>query len=94
MTPATTRFFEAVLNKAVTQDANPTLARHVDNATLKQDSRGSRLAKESRYSNRKIDLAVASVMGLERAAFWTTQGNGLPMVFDPWSLDELGDSNE
>jgi len=61
---------------------------------LKTDARGSRLAKESSYSQRRIDLAIASVMGLERAAFWTLQGNGLPMVFDPWSLDELGDVNE
>jgi phage terminase large subunit-like protein len=94
MTPATTRFFEAVLNRSLTQDADARLARHVGNATLKADARGSRLAKESRHSQRRIDLAVASVMGVERAAFWASQGNGLPMVFDPWSLDELGDFNE
>ena len=94
MTPATTRFFEAVLNRSLTQDADARLARHVGNATLKADARGSRLAKESRHSQRRIDLAVASVMGVERAAFWASQGNGLPMVFDPWSLDELGEFNE
>ena len=94
MTPATTRFFEAVLNRSLTQDADARLARHVGNATLKADARGSRLAKESRHSQRRIDLAVASVMGVERAAFWASQGNGLPMIFDPWSLDELGDFNE
>ena len=92
MTPATTRFFEAVMNKSLTHDGDQRLARHVGNATLKADARGTRLAKESRYSNRKIDLAVASVMGVERAAFYALQGNGLPMIFDPWSL-ESGDSD-
>jgi len=91
MTPATTRFFEAVMNKTMTQDNDPRLARHVSNATMKTDSRGSRLAKESRNSVRRIDLAVASVMGLERASWWMSQDDGLPMVFDVWSL---GDENE
>lgn len=95
MTPATTRFFEAVLNKKLTHSSDPRLARHIGNATLRQDSRGSRLSKESRSSQRRIDLAVASVMGVERAAFFFVSGNGLPMVFDPWSLDEgLGDFDE
>lgn len=94
MTPATTRFFEAVLNQSLTHDGDPRLSRHVGNATLKQDARGSRLAKESRFSQRRIDLAVASVMGVERAAFWFSQGNGLPMIFDPWSLDGGNDFNE
>lgn len=85
MTPATTRFFESVMNKNVTHDGDPRLARHVGNATLRVDSRGSRLAKEAKNSTRRIDLAVASVMGLERAAWWHSQGGALPMVFDPWA---------
>jgi phage terminase large subunit-like protein len=89
MTPATTRFFEAVMNKTMTQDGDPRLARHIGNATMKTDSRGSRLAKESRNSVRRIDLAVASVMGLERAAWWASQDGGMPMIFDPWSLGEF-----
>jgi phage terminase large subunit-like protein len=36
---------------------------------LKTDSRGSRLAKESKSSARKIDLAVAAVMAFDRAQF-------------------------
>lgn len=73
MTPATNRFFEAVSNKQISQDGDPRLARHMNNATLKIDARGSRLAKENRESRRKIDLAVASVMGLERAAWWNSR---------------------
>lgn len=88
MTPATTRFFEAVVNKSITQNGDPQLARHIGNAQLRVDQRGSRLAKEKRGSTRRIDLAVASVMGLERAVWWHSQGNALPQVFDPWSMDE------
>lgn len=88
MTPATTRFFEAVVNKQITHNGDPQLARHIGNATLRVDQRGSRLAKEKRGSSKRIDLAVASVMALERAAWWQTQGGSLPQIFDPWSIDE------
>ena len=87
MTPATTRFFEAVVNSSITHDGDPTLARHIANAQLRVDQRGSRLAKEKRGSTRRIDLAVASVMGLERAAWWEMQGGTLPALFDPWSME-------
>lgn len=89
MTPATTRFYEAVMNRTVTQNGDAMLSRHVANATLRIDNRGSRLAKEKKNSTRRIDLAVASVMALERAAWWQQQGGFLPPIYDPW-----GDSNE
>ena len=69
MTPATQRFYEAVVNHAITIDGDPRLLRHLDNTTLKVDARGSRLAKEHRNSRRKIDLTVAAVMALERACW-------------------------
>lgn len=90
MTPATTRFYEAVINKTLSHNEDPRLARHIGNATLKVDQRGSRLAKEKRGSTRRIDLAVASVMAFERASWWQAQGNALPMVFD---LFDLGDND-
>ena len=88
MTPATTRFFEAVVNKQITHNGDPQLARHIGNASLRVDQRGSRLAKEKRGSTKRIDLAVASVMSLERAYWWHSQGGSLPQVFDPWSATE------
>ena len=88
MTPATTRFFEAVVNKQLTHNGDPQLARHIGNTTLKVDQRGTRLAKEKRGSSRRIDLAVASVMALERASWHHSQGGTLPQIFDPWSLEE------
>jgi phage terminase large subunit-like protein len=67
MSPATKRLADMVNTRAVTHDGDPRLARHVSNAVLKSDSRGDRLAKETKNSTRKIDLAVCAVMGLDRA---------------------------
>ena len=67
MTPATQRMSDMVNTRALTHDGDPRLARHVSNAVLKRDSRGTRLQKETKNSSRKIDLAVAAVMALERA---------------------------
>lgn len=89
MTPATNRFTQAVINKELTHDGDPRLARHVGNAVLRVDSRGSRIAKERRSSSRTVDLAMASVMAVERQAFWLSRQGGLPMVFDPWSLEDV-----
>lgn len=88
MTPATTRFFESVVNKQITHDGDVKMARHIGNATLRVDQRGSRLAKEKRGSTRRIDLAVSAVMALERAVWWQSQGDYLPAVFDPWNMEE------
>lgn len=83
MTPATTRFYEAVVNKTITHSGDPRLARHLDNSFLRADSRGTRIYKEHQYSTRRIDLAVAAVMALERAAWWHANG-GAPRFFAAW----------
>jgi len=67
MTPATTGLYEGVVNRAVTHSGDVRLARHVGNAVLKADSRGTRLVKEHKHSRRRIDLAVAAVMAHDRA---------------------------
>jgi phage terminase large subunit-like protein len=73
MAPATQRFYEAVTSKRIRHNGDPRLARHLENAQLKTDARGSRLSKDARNSPRKIDLAVASVMALDRADFWNNE---------------------
>lgn len=73
MGPATQRFFELVTTKQITHSGDPRLARHLGNAVLKTDSRGSRLSKDAKSSPRKIDLAVASVMAADRAGYWLNQ---------------------
>ncbi|MFI6117468.1 terminase large subunit domain-containing protein [Kitasatospora sp. NPDC051164] len=67
MIPATTRFYEAVMNRTLTHSGDPRLARHLANCVIRTDSRGSRLSKDAKHSPRKIDLAVSAVMALERA---------------------------
>jgi phage terminase large subunit-like protein len=67
MTPATTRFYEAVVNRTLTHDGDLRLARHLRNCVLKTDQRGARLSKDAKNSPRKIDLAVAAVMAFDRA---------------------------
>jgi phage terminase large subunit-like protein len=68
MTPATARFYEAVVNGQLTHSGDHRLARHIGNAVLREDARGARLAKERRDSLRRIDAAVAAVMAHDRAA--------------------------
>jgi phage terminase large subunit-like protein len=70
MSPATQRFYESVTTRNIEHDGDPRLARHLENCQLKTDNRGSRIVKDAKNSPRKIDLAVAAVMALERAAFW------------------------
>lgn len=74
MTPATSRLTELVTQAAMTHDDDPRLARHVSNAVLRVDSRGTRLQKEHKGSARKIDLAVAMVMAVDRAGWWHANG--------------------
>ena len=83
MVPATTTFFESVTQNLLTQSGDADLARHIANAHLKTDARGSRLAKESKQSNRKIDLAVAAVMAHSRASFLANQApTAIPRFYD------------
>ena len=68
MTPATTGLYEAVVNRTVTHSGDPRLARHVSNATVRTDSRGTRIHKDAKHSTRRIDLAVCAIMAHSVAA--------------------------
>jgi phage terminase large subunit-like protein len=57
MTPATARFYQAVVNGQLTNSGESRLARHIGNAVLREDARGARLAKERKDSPRRIDAA-------------------------------------
>jgi len=65
MVPATQKFYEAVVNGSFTHDGDERLARHLANCMTKQSSRGVMVSKSS--SKRKIDAAVASIFGYDRA---------------------------
>jgi phage terminase large subunit-like protein len=72
MGPATQRFYELVTTGGLTHSGDARLARHVANTVLKTDARGSRIVKDAPHSPRKIDLAVAAVMAVDRASWWAS----------------------
>lgn len=76
MIAATQRFQTAVVNATVTQSGDARLARHIGNAVVRENSRGKRIVKETKWSPRKIDLAVAAVMAHDRAAGRPSSGAG------------------
>lgn len=87
MVPATTTFYEAVTQNLLTHSGDADLARHISNAVLRVDARGSRIGKENRNSERKIDLAVAAIMAHARASFHTNAPVApVPQFYD---FDEL-----
>jgi len=65
--PAWQAFSEAVVDKRLTHDGDPRLARHVENMVLKRDSRGVRPVKESKSSRRHIDLGICAMGAHDRA---------------------------
>jgi phage terminase large subunit-like protein len=87
MAPATQRFYELVQTQKIRHDGDPRLARHLGNAQTKTDERGTRIVKDARNSPRKIDLAVASVMAVERAGFWLTED--VPGFYKGTPVDRL-----
>lgn len=87
MGPATQRFYEMVINQKIWHDGDKALARHLDNAKLKTSSAGAKLEKDMRNSPRKIDLAVASVIAVDRAAFWLTEP--LPGTFKGVAVSDI-----
>jgi hypothetical protein len=93
MIPATKMFMESVVNGRFRPSPDVRLRRHIMNAVLKTSSRGGQIFKDSKTSPRKIDLAVASVMALERAVFYRKRTSE---VVSPWDLlsGEDGDSPE
>lgn len=73
MVPATTKVYEAVLNRELTHDGNKHLAEHVSNARVRDDGRGAQLSKQHKHSPKRIDLIVSAVMAHSRASFHARQ---------------------
>jgi phage terminase large subunit-like protein len=71
MTSATSRFYDAVVNGALSHAGDSQLIDHIGNCVIKGDSRGARLSKPSKMSTRGIDAAVSAVMAFDRAAYLT-----------------------
>jgi phage terminase large subunit-like protein len=69
MVPATAKFYDAAVGRRLSHDGDPRLERHVRNCVLKVDAAGPRITKEHRASTRRIDLAAAAVMAVDRASW-------------------------
>ena len=79
MTASSQALFEAVSQETLSWGGEAQLAgaflRHFANATVKTDRFGPRIVKENRSSPRKIDLAVAAIMALDRARYYANEAN-------------------
>ena len=81
MVPATTGFYESVVEQEISHDGNQALSRHLANAVLKEDARGGRITKENRSSKRRIDLAVAAVIAHHRAIAYREEVSSEAQIF-------------
>ena len=79
MAEACSSFYQAVTVGGLTHDGHPGLARHVDNAVLKETAQGAYITKEDKTSPRKIDAAIAAVIAYNRAA-WHQMNPTKPIV--------------
>jgi phage terminase large subunit-like protein len=69
MAEACSSFYQAVVAEGVTHDGHAGMARHIDNAVLKETAQGAYITKEDKSSPRKIDAAIAAVIAYNRAAW-------------------------
>jgi phage terminase large subunit-like protein len=81
MIPACQNLYEAVVDGLMVHDGDPTLARHIDNAVVKTDNLGTRIVKDSRSSQRRIDAAVAAVIAFSRATSGKMEEELIPQIF-------------
>ena len=73
LTAATSDLYRACVDGDLSHSGDPRLARHVENATVIEDTRGARIAKERKHSTRRIDLAACAVMAHSRATWRATR---------------------
>lgn len=70
MVPATAAYYGAVVAGELSHDGDPALARHIANCVLKEDAKGARVTKEYKSSSKYIDLAIAAIIGHQRAMLY------------------------
>lgn len=78
MAPACSRFWSMVVDGQLSHDGDQRLAKHVSNTVTKETHDGLLITKEHPDSPRRIDLAVAAVVAVDRAA--------QAVVVAPWVL--------
>ena len=83
MTPATKHLSDVIATGELHHSGDERLRRHMLNAVVRDDYRGYRLTKPDPKSHLKIDLAVATVMGVQRALELGNVGTGV------WNLNDF-----
>lgn len=81
MAPATDRFYQAVSEGRLSHDGHPRLAVHIGHAVATPSPQGDVITKDKKSSPRKIDLAVAAIVAVERASHYTKKRGGKVAVF-------------
>jgi phage terminase large subunit-like protein len=66
MSPPTKEFQKLVMSKGIRHDGNPVLKWNVDNLVVREDPAGN-IKPDKEKSRERIDGAVATIMGLDRA---------------------------
>lgn len=67
MSPAWMAFRDAVLDRRLTHDGDPRLARHVRNLVLREDRFGPRPTRDRNAPRSYIDAGIASIIAYDRA---------------------------
>ena len=66
MAAACSSFYQAATTEGLSHDGHPGLARHIDNAVLKETAQGAFITKEDKSSPKKIDAAIGAVIAYNR----------------------------
>lgn len=74
MSDAWAEFLAAVMEGDLSHDADPRLARHLENAVEKRTRAGVYISKHHPDSPRKIDAAIAAIVAYSRATWWQRHG--------------------
>ena len=67
MAPASDRFYAAVMDQTISHDGDSRLAAHLAHCVATSTAQGSVIQKDKKNSPRKIDLAIAAIVALDRA---------------------------
>ena len=81
MIPATTNFYNLVMDGGLSHSGDPAMARHLRNAVMKTDAAGSWITRAHAGSTAHIDMAVAAIIGLQRATLWREEDTSETELF-------------
>lgn len=68
ISPAWMNFRDAVLERRLTHDGDPRLARHIENMVIKSDRMGPRPIRDRNSPRSFIDAGIAAIMAYDRAS--------------------------